>query len=600
MIKISITLLFFCSFLFANSSILVLNSYHKGYEWSDSVLSGIESELYPNTHIDMDILYMDSKRITSKEYFLKLKELYKVQLANKKYDLIIAIDRFAYDFTLENYKELFTDEHILAVGIENFSEKNLEKYALQGKVSALLEKRDLKGNVKLIQKLMPAIRKLYIINDKSLNAEHTEPLIQELIKDFKGRYQLIYTKEDNLVQLSSIFSKFEESSAVLFVRFYKNSDGSLNKNTEIAKFIYDAKVPIFVTDSIFIKKGAIGGKIIDLKKFGKNSGQMALEVLKTKQSSIKTFDGFTHVFDSKKLDQFNLSIIQVSEPFKVINKRLTFFDKYRGFINIVFMISPLLVLFIIALAHNIYLRKKEKELEDEKEKNRQFIIQQSKLAEVGEIFSSIAHQWKAPLVEITTIAQESFYSTSTNQKENESYVKDIMKQVDYMNDTINDFQNFIIPSKKKRRFNAKEAIDSMLDIVSHNIKYNYIQIDMTIKEGTNLNVFGFKNEFMQSILNIINNAKDELLKNDLKDRKIDIYFYNEKKNLIIEIIDNAGGIKAENIEKVFEPYYSTKEKGHGIGLYMAKMIIEDKMDGKISVENINTGAAFKVQIGCVK
>ena len=714
--KLFLLLILLNTYILANNSILIINSYHKGYEWSDSVVKGLEKTLSSKENIDTNILYMDSKRITSNEYYENLKNLYKVQLKKRKYDLVIAIDRFAYDFVLNYYDEFFTNEQILAVGIENYNKDNTLKYNLENKVSALLEKRDLKSNVKLIQKIIPSIKKIYIVNDKSLNAKHTEPLIKELFNESSFSKKLIYLREDDLISLEKKFDKFHEDSAILFVRFYKDSNGKLNKNKEIAQFIKNAKVPVFITDSIFNKKGATGGNIVDLEDFGNKSGLMALDILKTKDTKIKTYEDLYYVFDALKLDQFTLAINHLDHEYKIVNKRMTFYDKNRGFINFVFTISPILILLIIGLIHNIYLRRhtenqlkqriefdsvllnaiespifwqdekgiiidsnakfcnflnlssleiygysldsfhtnkkaitihrilekykknselnsqfefnisandkriyfikqasycdsktkktgivtiftditKEKELEEQREKEKEFIIQQSKLAEIGEIFSSIAHQWKSPLVEITTIAQESFYTSNVSISEDESYVKDIMTQVNYMTRTINDFQNFIIPSNKKKIFDVKEAIESMLEIVNHNIKYNYINININVEENTNLDVVGFRNEFMQSILNIINNAKDELIKNDLKNRNINIDFYNEKNKLIVKIEDNAGGIKTSNINKIFKPYFSTKQSGHGIGLYMAKMIIEDKMNGKLKVENINDGASFKI------
>ena len=709
------------TFLFANTSILIINSYHKGYEFSDNIISGLEKELYSYHDIDFNILYMDSKRITSSEYFNNLKNLYKVQLENHNYDLVIAVDRFAYDFVLENYNSFFEKEAILAVGIENFSYKRAKNFGLEKKVSALLEKRDLLSNVKLIETIIPTIKNLYVINDKSINATHTEPLINELFDKFHNKYKLIYLREDSLEALEKKFSKYEEDSAILFIRFYKNSDGKLNKNQEIAKFIKNSKVPVFITDSIFNKKGSVGGKIVDLEKFGKTSASMALDIIKNKKFEIKYFDDLYYVFDAKKLDQFTLAVNQVPQEYSIVNRRLTFYDKNRGLIDFVFSISPLLIILIIGLVHNIYMRKKtqkmlvqriefdsvllnaiespifwqsedgkiidsnkkfcnfldlkssdiygkrindfkenknalklvsilekykknkkensqfkfqisknekkiyvikqafycdsktketgtvtiftdvtrEKEFELEREKNQEFVIQQSKLAEIGEIFSSIAHQWKSPLVEITTIAQESFYSSNSNTSEDESYVKDIMTQVNYMNNTINNFQNFIVPSNTKKVFDAKESLESILEIVNHNIKYNYIKVNIKVLENTNTNIYGYRNEFMQSTLNIINNAKDELLKNDLKNRKIDILFFNKDNKLFITIIDNAGGIELNKLKKVFNPYYSTKKDGHGIGLYMAKMIIEDKMNGKLEVENINEGACFRIVLGSV-
>jgi signal transduction histidine kinase/ABC-type uncharacterized transport system substrate-binding protein len=725
-----IFLLIFPIFLFANSKILIINSYHKGYEFSDSIVKGIEEVVYPYTNIDINTLYMDSKRVTSKEYFTNLEKLYSVQLKNREYDLIVAIDRFAYDFVLDVHEKFFKDKPVLAVGIENFYEEKAIKYGVKDKVSALLERRDLKSNVKVIKKLIPRLQKLYIINDKSENALHTEPLIQELFKDFNDAYELIYLKEDDLESLKEKFQVEDENSAALFIRFYKNKDGKLNNNREIENFIDNSKIPIFITDSIFIKKGAVGGRIVDLYRFGKTSGEMALDILYGKEHKVVIFKDLNYVFDLKKLEQFILPVSVLDVDYEIVNKRETFYDKNRGFIEVVFKLIPLLLFLILGLIHNIYKRKqtekelrqridfdavllnaidspifwqdekgfivdsnsqfcsllklkcdqiygcdeiygkkledfssnpnvlliidvlekykqnkkenyefkfydlrgekkfyllkqekfedkksktegtvtiftdvtKEREIAMEKQRSRQFVIQQSKLAEIGEVFSSIAHQWKSPLIEITAIAQELFYTRkcdgcNKNEKEDESFVKDIMNQVTYMTNTINDFQKFIMPSNKKKEFNIYDAVKSVLEIINHNIKYNNIKIKIDVKEGTDLIVNGYKNEIMQSFLNIVNNAKDALLeKNDYKNRNIEIKLFNENKYLVITINDNAGGIDEKSISDIFNPYFTTKENGHGIGLYMSKVIIEDKMGGSISVRNVENGAMFTIRL----
>jgi PAS domain S-box-containing protein len=715
--KILLLLFLFNLHVFA-SSVLIVNSYHKGYEWSDKIIDGIEKSFYAQKNVDINVLYMDSKWVTSQEYYESLSQLYEVQYQNRKYDLIIAVDRFAYDFVLRIYHRFFTKEPILAVGLENYSQLNAQKYNVEDRVSVLLEHRDLMANVKLAEQMIPDIKKLYIINDKSLNAQHTEPLIQELLNDFKGTYDLEYLQANSLEELNKKFRVKKENEAILFVRFYKNSDGKLNKNVDIASFIDTAQLPVFITDSIFLKKGATAGKIVDLKAFGEYSGHMASDILKNKGHTIKVYDELYYFFDALKLENSSFDITSFTHAYKLVNRRTTFYDEYRVLITIISTLFPFLLILLAILAHNIYTRKKvekqlrehiefdsvllnaiespifwqnkdgiivdsnskfckligmnaldiyghalkdfkanekvadvikiikkyqktsdknifykikkedithiylmkqatyqdtvskisgvvtifhdvthEKMIEIERERNQQFIIQQTKLAEIGEIFSSIAHQWKAPLVEITAIAQENFYAQYQKNNEDESYVNEIMTQVKYMNDTINDFQEFIMPSHQKIVFDVYEAITSMLDIVSHNIKYNYLQINIDLKEGTNTKVLGYRNEFMQSFLNIINNAKDELIKQDLKNRHIDISIYNQNKKVCIVIQDNAGGIKEEYLHKLFKPYFSTKEDGHGIGLYMTKMIIEDKMDGKIFVENRNDGARFTIELG---
>ena len=140
---IIVLLLFSEVFLFAqiNKKVLIINSYHRGFQWSDDVITGIEEALY-NAKVDTNFLYMDSKRISSPQYYKELKDLYKLQLKNQKYDLILAIDKFAYEFSVQNYKDLFTNEPLLFTGIEQFSLDYVKKYNLADKVSGLLEKRE--------------------------------------------------------------------------------------------------------------------------------------------------------------------------------------------------------------------------------------------------------------------------------------------------------------------------------------------------------------------------------------------------------------------------------------------------------------------------
>ena len=714
-----ILILLFQSFLLANSSILIINSYHKGYEWSDNIISGLEESLYKYKNIDTNILYMDSKRITSKEYYQTLKKLYRIQLKRRKYDLVIAVDRFAYDFVSESYSEFFTDEKILAIGLEEYSQKRAKGYNLENKISVILEKRDLESNVKLMKTLSPSLQKIYIINDKSINGLHTEPQILNLIKNSSNDYEMIYLRENSLTNLINRFDKKIKNSAVLFIRFYKNKNGKLNKNSEIASFIKNAKIPVYVTDSLFMGKGATGGKIIDLKKLGNSSAKIALSLLEGSEAKILISQDFELQLDAKKLEEFILPAMAINQEYKIVNKRETFFDKHRDIIEIIFRISPLFVLLVIGLIYNIYKRKiievklreriyfdkvllnaidspifwqdkngiivnsnkifcstmsikaediqgkklssfannkniktildvlenyqenknyelnhydaknekrtfliKQEKFEDktsdmqgfvtiltditnqkkeelQKQRDRQFIIQQSKLAEIGEIFSSIAHQWKSPLVEITAIAQEIFYSNKAHNKElkeDESFVSDIMTQVQYMTDTINNFQKFILPSNSKNLFLVDIAIHEMLEIVTHNLKYNNINITVDIAKNTNCEILGYKNEFMQSFLNIVNNAKEQLLNTNYKHREIHINLFNQNSFLYIEIEDNAGGIQESNQMKVFKPYYTTKKEGHGIGLYMSKMIIEDKMGGSITVKSNKSGAKFIIRL----
>ncbi|WP_458701306.1 ABC transporter substrate binding protein [Sulfurospirillum sp. 1307] len=708
--------------LFANKNVLIINSYHKGFDWSDRVIEGIEKVFY-NTKIDTNFLYMDSKRISSKEYYDKLRDLYKIQLLNRKYDLVLAIDKFSYEFVLQNYHELFKNEPIYFTGIEQFSKELVKKYNLENKVSGLLERRAIEENIKLIFKVMPDVKKLYIINDKSANGDDSEPFIQKAINKYSKNVKIKYIRKSTLLELKEKFSKKKNNEAVFFIRFYNDKYGKFYKNSEIASMIDSSKLPVFVTDTLFIGKGAIGGKLVLIKKLGEKTGQRVFSILKNeiKTPIVEVANDYDYIFDFKKIQEFSLHVNILDKKIRIINKPKTFFDKHRNFINFVFVISPFLLILIVGLIYNLYLRiknekllkermefdkvllnsiqspivwqdkngqivdsnlkfsnlmgmyhpnkkgqklknyisldkgnpilkilndfvdesnsnkelilkdydnkehiylvnqteytenvykssgtvtiftdiTKEKLAQIEKKKNQEFIIQQSKLAELGEILSSIAHQWKAPLLEISTIAQEQYYANANSQN-NLNFAEEIMVQVRYMTETINDFQRFIMPSYEKTVFDINEAVVKMMNIINHNIKYNYINVNIHKNDEKKLFVFGYKNELMQTLLNIVNNAKDTIIKSRKIDKtlkgNIDIYIKDNKNIVTIEIEDNAGGIEEKNKEKIFEPYFTTKEDGHGIGLYMAKLIIEDKMQGSLSVKNGKKGAIFCIKL----
>ena len=596
-------------FAFAHDKqILVINSYHKGFQWSDDVLAGMEEVFYNHPEITINILYMDSKRINSNEYYDKLLELYKLQLKNRKYDLIVAVDKFAYDFLIKYYHELFTTERILFTGLEQFDIDEVKKEGLADRVNGIMERRAIPETIPMIAKMMPNLKKLYIINDASANGDDSEPFIQEAMKEFKDKFTLEYIRESTIEELEERFSKPNKDEAVFFIRFYNDKYGNLYKNSQIASMINKSALPVFITDTLFIGKGAFGGKLIPVKDVGISTGHMAIDVLDNKLPPLqaKTILDYHFQFDLQKIKQFEIYPNLAVEDYELVNAPETFFDRHRKFIDAVFLISPFLVFLILGLIHNIYMRiRSEKELkiiELEKNKHQQFIIQQSKLAEIGEIFSSIAHQWKSPLVEIATITQEHFYGcVEQKEEQNSQYVQDIMVQVRYMTDTINDFQKFIMPSTTKVIFDVSEAIETMMAIINHNIKYNYIDVTIDKQWATNLMVSGYKNEFMQTLLNVVNNAKEQIKEaqehKKIKRGRIDITIYNNDGCVIIKICDNAGGIPKEELPRIFDAYYTTKEHGHGIGLYMSKVIIENKMGGKIQAENTEDGACFTIILG---
>ena len=241
-----------------------------------------------------------------------------------------------------------------------------------------------------------------------------------------------------------------------------------------------------------------------------------------------------------------------------------------------------------------------------REKDKQ-MIQQARFAALGEMIGNIAHQWRQPLSAINTTAsgmQLQMQLNLTNDEEiTESYSK-IMSYVEFLTQTIEDFRGFFKEDKEKTNFDIINVINKSLTITNAAYKDNDIKIIKQFGNTSELISFGMPSELSQVLLNVLNNAKDATISNNIKNKFVHIRCEVKEEQNIIYIQDNAGGIPNDVIDKIFDPYFTTKHQsqGTGIGLYMSKDIIEKHMDGKISVKNMNAnldgvkynGACFKI------
>ena len=247
----------------------------------------------------------------------------------------------------------------------------------------------------------------------------------------------------------------------------------------------------------------------------------------------------------------------------------------------------------------INLEKKVKEEILQRTNNEKLLIQQSKLAAMGEMIENIAHQWRQPLGEINAVLMELQTISTYGKLEKEHLLESIKtcnKITEHMSNTISDFQSFFKPTKNKIKFSVLDACKKAISIIDASLKNNNIDLVFDIKDDNIIN--GYPNEFSHAILNIISNAKDVLVLRKISNPKIILSIKVGKRFTIIKIEDNAGGIHLENIDSVFEPYFTTKhtKRGTGIGLYMTKMIIENNMHGFVKVLNTTNGALFTIKV----
>ncbi|PLY07988.1 MAG: hypothetical protein C0625_03310 [Arcobacter sp.] len=494
----------------------------------------------------------------------------------------------------------------------------------------------------------------HIVDKKGMNLY--DSFMKVLDKDNEGYHEWYWNKPNSNIQSKKIgyIKKFEPLNLYIGTAIYLEDLRTtiVNENLNFVNTLeYNDNSYIFIMNSKGTALVHKNKKILDVplekldKKIKKNVEDIITKAKKSNNAFIEYTQSeelFKDINPSKKIsyikyipildwvigtglytDKLNQQIKQ-----KRMELKITLEDDIKTIIKVSALVSFIIIILIILLSKRIkklfkfYSQRLEeanirlKNLNDELEKKvkeqvsdireKDIILnQQSKLAAMGEMLGNIAHQWRQPLSAISTLASGIRVQKEMNlidDKQVDADLQNIVKSTSILSKTIDDFRNFYSQKKVKNEFELNNTINQVLSLISANIKNHYIELIIDI-EDVKLNTY--ENELVQVILNIMNNAKDALIdKNDPK--LIFIKTYKKENIFIIEIFDNAGGIKNDIIDRIFEPYFTTKFKaqGTGIGLYMTKNIIENSLKGDIQVKN-NTfqykdkeylGALFKIEL----
>ncbi len=300
-----------------------------------------------------------------------------------------------------------------------------------------------------------------------------------------------------------------------------------------------------------------------------------------------------------------------------INKKELQLEKeFESYVSKTLQVTALITVLLLIISSYIskVLQKKflryKKALEQqalENTKQQTLLSQQSKMAAMGEMIGNIAHQWRQPLSTVSTVSSGLKLQKELNVLDDKTLndgLDNINNTVQYLSSTIDDFRNFFKTDKSKRYFKIQEAFDSALSLV----KTSFHNKDITIiRNSEDFEINCYKNEFIQVIINLLNNAKDELIKKDDEfDKLIFLYVSKSDDKIKVKVTDNAGGIPKDIKDRIFEPYFTTKHQsqGTGIGLYMSREIVVKNMKGDIKAYNSSfeyennsfKGAVFQIEL----
>lgn len=713
------------NFLYANNAkeVLLLHSYHKGYIWSDDISKTIEQAFSKHNNIELTTVYMDTKHVADPIYLDKLAALYKEQFKTRNFDLIIASDNNAFDFTIRYHDYLFKDLPVLFCGINNFDEALLDENNMKKYMTGVVEQVDLEKNFKLIKDLHPNINKLLIINDRSKTGLAVKRDLRNIIKKYQKEFKIEYVDKMEIENLKDKVSKLGENDVILFVLLFKDTTGKyFTYKQSFLEVKAVSNAPIYGLWDFYLNYGIVGGLLTSAIAQGESVSRMAIDVLNGKKiEDIPVIDKSPnrYMFDYNEVERFDIQIDNYLSDYVLINEPNAVYRKFIKFIVLAIIVIMVLSIIVVVLRANIKRRKKlelalsnqlefDKVLLDtipnpiyyknvegkflgcnlsfanlvskdrneiigksafdffpyevalkntnidqelmqtfststseftfytssshmkhiilnkavyknidgsvggivcimdditERVQQKQFLIQQSKLAEMGDMVAAIAHQWNEPLIELSAQVQDiqtSYLLNELKDTDVKDFVNDSMIQIKYMSRTLSDFRNFLKPSTKKKLFSISKALNEINEIIGKQIFYSNINMSFNYKNNNEeLLIYGYENEFKQVLLNLINNSKNKILeKNNPHTQKgnIDINIQRDDNYNIIEICDDGGAIEEKIINSIFQPYFTTKKDGTGIGLYMAKVIIEDKMRGSITVKNDHNNVIFTIKL----
>lgn len=409
------------------------------------------------------------------------------------------------------------------------------------------------------------------LKNKKIFIENNINLFQTLKRNYPNIH--LYTAYNT----SIAFKKISENNADGYIGNIANVVYNLQKeyNTNVnitGNFEYKTNISLAINSNNFLLQNILNKVISNISKEQK-------ELILNNYTLLKY----------KEIKNYKTLFIVLTSSFLVIS-----------LLTVVYVRESILKNKIQKLNENLEKRVLEESLKNRKKD--EMLFKQTKLAAMGEMINNIAHQWRQPLNRINLSVQiiENILKENKNllEKQNLNIIDKkffhINKNIIYMSNTIEDFMNFFHPNKEKNFFNLSKLINKTIVL----IQSKDLGINFQLNINEKINIYNFENELLQVILVILENAIDNFELNKLKDKNINIFAKNEIDKVTLIIRDNSGGISPSVIDKIFEPYFTTKFKkeGSGVGLYMAKILIEQSIGGKLDVNSENSFTNFIITL----
>jgi len=357
-------------------AVLVINSYHKGFPWSDNIVRAIEKTLAAAPMpANVSVEYMDTKRFVDPRHLDNLYALYRHKFRNWRFDVIIASDTPAFQFVLSHRQELFSNTPIIFCGVNGFVSEMIGSHR---QITGVAEYADFQGTIRLIPRLLPGTREIIVISPNSISADEDRKLIEAFIPELGGHPQVTFWQGIDLETALEGASKLPKDTAILSSDIIQSRSGDLISNIEKIRLLSTAApVPVFVVREEDMGSGAVGGRLVSGFEQGRRAAAFALDVLGGKAADdipVLIEGANPYMFDFKAMTRFGIAESALPRESVVINRPETTYQRYRVFMAVAGAAVVVLALFVGALIFNIVRRQAaERALRDSEQRLRALI-----------------------------------------------------------------------------------------------------------------------------------------------------------------------------------------------------------------------------------
>ena len=595
--------------------VLILNSYHSGYDWSDQIMDGIKAALTGEELVLIE--FMDTKRIETQEYMDGLARLYTMKYADQHFDLIFATDDRAYQFILEYHEQIFPDTPVVFVGVDDFDPAQV---AGLDWITGIVQLVDFQGQIEVIQQLLPDTRSVYLITDSTYLGYAYRLQMQELSDAavLPVGIHIIGDMEDGIRwdALLEEIGALPDNSVIIYGSYTRDAAGTMiNVDEATAAVVEAANVPVFVTNTINLHDGAIGGEILDGYTEGSIAGQMGESILQgidVSEVPIKQEINSILCFDYLALERWDIPTSRLPEGSTVINEPAVdmLISRTTLIVGVVLVILETGLVFLLfwlnrrrKVAENALLKQQE-QLEQTVEERTEEL--QTALNVKNQFLANMSHELRTPLTAIMGFSELLMLQTADILSgKQRNALTNIFKSGEHLHSLINDVLTMTKINSNQvdlalEHVNLKQLIKDAV------IMANSKACKKDIKIKTELDPFiktihVDERRMRQVIIILLDNAiKFSPEGSTIKVRtKLEVA---EPSKVTISVIDKGIGIPENDQERIFEPFVQLDNKlsreydGSGLGLAVCKQLV-DLHSGSISVEStVNQGTSMIVNL----